>query len=89
MALPPQHPQDLVTIIDTLPAGKVLDLSGIDPAVFLGEMFMTESDWVSGNSASWTPSQNAFLKNNEEDGRGLGNNSSKRAYVGSAWKGGQ
>ena len=67
-----EQPQDLVQMMDTLPMGKVLDLTGIDPDVFLGQMFMNDASWISGNSASWTPSQNAFLKDSPEESTGLG-----------------
>jgi hypothetical protein len=77
--------QDLVKT-DTYPVQDLiipLNLSGTDFNIFTSAYF--DDGWVLVNSNSWTPSQNAFAKDNPEDGAGLGNSSPKRAYVGSVW----
>lgn len=63
----------------------VKELSRTDFSIFTTAYF-TEGWFPLVDSWSfWTPSQNAFLKDNAEDGRGLGNTSPKRAFVGSSW----
>lgn len=37
-----------------------------------------------GLMSQWTPSQRAFMENDERDGKPMGNVSPKRAYVGSS-----
>jgi hypothetical protein len=64
--------QDLVKT-DTYPVQDLivpLNLSGTDFKVFATAYF--NDGWVLVNSDSWTPSQNAFVKDNPEDGMGLG-----------------
>jgi len=67
---------------------KVTDV----PIKDLGDLSLDEIDAIFSGGDSWfmnvgpsqyTPSQMGFLKDNEKDGRPLGNVSPKHAYVGS------
>lgn len=66
--------------------GQAVNLSGLDKSVFDGAMFMGDG-WFMDPSTALTPSMSAFLADNPEDGRPIGNVTPKHAYVGSAWKG--
>jgi len=65
---------------------QAVQLSGVDPNVFdFDSMFMND-DWVFDMTMdSWTPSMKAFMKDNPEDGKGLGDQAQKHAYLGSVW----
>ena len=76
--------QDFVKGTET---GGPVQLSGLSPDIFDGSFFQSEGWWMDGASYGMTPSMAAFLVDNEDDGRGLGNASPKQAFVGSAWEG--
>jgi hypothetical protein len=66
---------------------SAVQLSGVDPSVFdMNTMFMNEDEWFMDMTMdSWTPSIKAFMKDNPEDGKGLGDQALKHAYLGSIW----
>jgi len=86
----------LAIVIGTVSAEDLITTNGGMPLVKdLGNLSLDEIDAIfsggdgywfmsGGLMSQWTPSQRAFMKNNERDGKPLGNMSPKRAYVGSA-----
>lgn len=79
----------LVAMIGIVPAQDfvrgtylVKDLSGTDFNVFKSSYFTNDWSMLGDNFAFWTASQSAFLKNDQEDGRGLGNMSPHAAFIG-------
>lgn len=65
---------------------SAVQLSGIDPSVFdFDSMFMSDDWFMDMTMDSWTASMKAFMKDNPEEGKGLGENAQKHAYLGSVW----
>lgn len=66
--------------------GQAVNLSGLNKSVFDGAIFQGDG-WFMDPSMALTPSMSAFLADNPEDGRPIGNVTPKHAHVGSSWKG--
>jgi hypothetical protein len=67
--------QDFVKVEGTI------QLSGVSPDVF--EMGIFADGWAFDSvGAGYTASQTAFLKDNEADGKPIGNITAKHAYLG-------
>jgi hypothetical protein len=80
------HPCGAQDFVKGWEPGQPINLSGLDKSVFDNAMFQGDG-WFMDPSMALTPSMSAFLADNPEDGRPIGNVTPKHAYVGSAWKG--
>jgi hypothetical protein len=62
-----------------------VQLSGVNFSIFdMNTMFMSDEWFMDMTMDSWTPSMKAFMKDNPNDGKGLGANATKHALVGSS-----
>jgi hypothetical protein len=71
--------EDYVKVIDV----PIKDLGNLSLDE-IESIFSGDGSWFMNAASQYTPSQMGFLKNNEEDGKPIGNVTPKHAYVGSS-----